>query len=164
MFSNYFFLFLRRAPPQRLKIAFFFSFLSLGHFCPKGYCHRCRYLSVRLSICPSVCNAVCLSVMLFCEHNISSPNVPRLTKFAEDMHLLKGQVPIENLLHNGHLGFSRWPPFKNLILLITQELHMIERKTQQVCPGLGLLSVLKLFSNFQDGSHIGFSRWPPFKT
>ena len=40
---------------------------------------------------------------------------------------------------------------------------MIERKTQRVFLRLGLPSLRRLFSKFQDGYHLGFSRWPPFK-
>ena len=119
---------------------------------------------VRLSVCRSVCDALSVRLWRSCEHDIPSANAPRLTKFVGHMYLLGGQVHIENRLHSGHLGFSRWSQFKNLDLLITRELSMIERKTRQVFLGLGLLSLLKLFSNFEDGSILGFSRWPPFKT
>ena len=95
-------------------------------------------------------------MILFCEHDISSRNAPRLTKFVWDMHLLGGQLPIENQFHGGHLGFSRWPPLKNVLLLITRELNMIERKTQRVFLSLGLASLSKLFSKFRDGGHLGF--------
>ena len=100
----------------------------------------------------------CPSVKLSCEHDISSRNAPRLTKFVGDMHLLGGQLPIENQFYGGHLGFSRWPPLKNILLHITRELNTIERKTQRVFLDLGQPSLRKLFSNFHDGRHLGVSR------
>ena len=62
-----------------------FIYYPLGTFAQRGIVIDA---GVRLS--------VCLSVTLFCEHDISLPNEPRLTKFVGDMHLQEGKVPIEN--------------------------------------------------------------------
>ena len=51
---------------------------------------------------------------------------------------------------------SRWPPFKNLLLLITRELNMIGRKTQREFLSLALASLRKLLLKFRDGGHLGF--------
>ena len=75
----------------------------------------------------------------------------------------KNVYPMHKKIHGGHLGFQNGHHSKT-ILLKTRELNMIERKTQRVFLSLGLSSLMKLFSKFQDGHHLGISRWPPFKT
>ena len=70
---------------QRLYLGFY----PLGTFAQKG-------IVIDAGVRPSVRPSVCPSVTLFCEHDISSPNASRLTKFVGDMHLQGGKVPIEN--------------------------------------------------------------------
>ena len=50
------------------------------------------------------------------------------------------------------LDYSRCPPLKNLILFLTRELNLIERKTQWLFLGLVLSSLMKLFFKIP--------RWP----
>ena len=127
---------------------------TLGLYGPKGYCHRWG----RLSVCPSVCLSVCLSVRLrlsvrlsvtlYCEHDISSPNAPRLTKFVGDMHLQRGKVPIENQfrrpswIQDGRHFVCLWYSFVNTIS--RHEMHLGLPNLLEICTYKSYRFLLKI--------------------
>ena len=62
-----------------------------------------------------------------------------------------------------HLGFSRWPLFKPNFAHNSKTKHNRKTNSKATPRFLGSTNPMKLSSEVQDGCHLGFSRWPPFK-